>query len=451
MSKNIKKQVLIISHDKIGNNMAGPGIRYHYMAETLSKKHDVTVGFFDKGYLPGNDFERTYKTLHIDPSQFESVFNNKQVIISMWLNQPMINYCNNNLVFVVFDMYAPVPVENLALYLYNGATKDASIDHTYEQSNYMFQHFLTNGDLFLTSNRRQTDFWIGYLFGVNQVNVSGYEKRSFYDRFVSAPMGIDTSIELKQTAPVMGGVMDGINKDDKILLWTGGIWNWFDAQSLIKAMKKLENTYPNVKLVFFGTKHPNPDVPEMQESVNAFSLAKELGILDKNVFLKDGWVAYPDRINYLMEADVAINTTKHSIESEFSHRTRVLDHLLAKLPTISTAGDYLSDEVISNYNLGVAVSPHNEQAIADAIVSVLDAKNHKKMVENIDRVRNEFDWEQTLKPLADAIDSNMAKLPYVDFIQPTHPTPKGRVASFAKKILPRSVKKAILRVYKYVQ
>ncbi|MBX4191172.1 hypothetical protein KW794_03740 [Candidatus Saccharibacteria bacterium] len=52
-----RKKVLIISHDKIGSAMAGPGIRYHYMAEVLADSFDVTVGFFDKNYLPDKDFK----------------------------------------------------------------------------------------------------------------------------------------------------------------------------------------------------------------------------------------------------------------------------------------------------------------------------------------------------------------------------------------------------------
>ena len=55
MVENMIKKVLIISHDKVGKLMAGPGIRYHYMAKTLAKNFDVTVGFFGPENVPEID------------------------------------------------------------------------------------------------------------------------------------------------------------------------------------------------------------------------------------------------------------------------------------------------------------------------------------------------------------------------------------------------------------
>ena len=38
-----KKYVLVISHDVIGAQMAGPGIRYYHIAEMLSRKFNVVL------------------------------------------------------------------------------------------------------------------------------------------------------------------------------------------------------------------------------------------------------------------------------------------------------------------------------------------------------------------------------------------------------------------------
>ena len=431
--------------------MAGPGIRYHYMAKLLSEDFNVTIGFFDESYLPGDDFPRPYDVLHIDAGDFEKGFGGFQVVISMWLNMQMINYCNNNLIFVVFDMYAPTPVENLALYMLNGEETKGDTDYIYSQSNIMLKHFLTNGDLFLFSNQRQLDFWTGFLFGTDQVRVSGFKTRNFFDRFIYAPMGIDTKSELRHDKRVLRGVVSGISQEDKILIWTGGIWNWFDAQVLIKAMGILKNKRPDIKLVFFGTKHPNPDVPAMQEASDAFSLAKELGLLDETVFMYDGWVPYIERTNYLIEADAAVNTTKDTIESEFSHRTRVLDHFLCRLPTLATKGDYLTDVVVVPNNLGIAVKPGDERALADAIVHILDPALNETMVNNIDKMRSKYDWENTLSPLRDALVANLPKLPYVPFIEQPKQLPSNKIIAVGKKILPTAVKKMILRALKYGQ
>src|SRR5580765_3767788 len=109
------KKILIISHDKIGTQMAGTGIRYHYMAEELSKHFDVTVGFFGPDYPPDKTFVHSYDVLHIDVNAFKAAFAAHDAVIAMWVSDTMIAFCNDNEKLLIFDIYAPVPVETLAL------------------------------------------------------------------------------------------------------------------------------------------------------------------------------------------------------------------------------------------------------------------------------------------------------------------------------------------------
>lgn len=444
-----KKRILIISHDKIGTNMAGPGIRYHYMAEALSKDFNVTVGFFDPTYLPDEEFKHTYKAQHVDKGEFHDAFAAHDIIIALWLSEEMLDHCDELGLFVVFDVYAPVPVENLALFTLGSQKITAQTDFVYEQSLLDYERFFERGDLFLFSNRRQLDYWVGYTFGSKLVLVSSYLKRNVFERFIYAPMGIDTKTKLEHTKPVIRDVIKGVTKKDKILIWTGGIWNWYDAKTLMKAMARLKKTRPDIKLVFFGTKHPNPDVPAMKEATEAFALARELNLLDKTVFMHEGWVPYPERINYLLEADAAVNTNKDTIESEFSHRTRVLDHILTGLPTVSTAGDYISDEVIKPRELGIVVKPYDVDELQRAILDAVDDKNNQKIKKRIATARAEYDWEQTLAPLREFLLTNPKKLERVK-VPRTRPMPKHTKAyKIAKAVLPRPVKHIIVKSLRY--
>jgi len=437
---------LIISHDKVGPAMAGPGIRYHYMAEVLSKSFDVVVGFYDKSYLPEQNFKRSYEVRHIDAYYFESGFEGVDIVISHWLTPQMIRYCNINKIFLVFDLYVPGPIENLAGSLFGGKSvkpeDDAAYDHTLE----MYHIFFEYGDLFLFSNNRQLDFWTGYAFGAKTIHLSSYKKRQIYDRFIYAPMGIDLSTPLDHNKSVLKGVIEGVDKDDSVLLWTGGIWGHFDGLVLIKAMARLYKKYPHIKLVFFGTQHPNPSIPEMKESLDTRLLAKKLGVINKNVFFLDGWVKYNDRINYLLEADVAINTHKESIETEFSHRTRVLDHLLAGLPTISTKGDYLSDSVIEPLDLGIVVPPNDEVAVAEAIVKILEPKRYKQVRNNVLNARASFDWDITMSNLKKSLLSEHDKLVVLDDAHDLKEA--GSLHRMARKIVPVPIKKMVVRSLK---
>lgn len=447
----MKKNILIISHDKIGSSMAGPGIRYHYMANELSKQHNVSVGFFDEAYLPDVHFQTQYKRLHIPKENFIEVFKNIEVVIAMWLSPEMIDYCNSNEIFIVFDVYAPVPVENLSLFLYGADSIDKYTDHTYKQSYSMYKNFFEKGDLFLFSNRRQLDFWTGYVFGSDIVSVTGYKIRPFFDRFIYAPMGIDTSTENKHKKNVMRGIIKGLERNDKILIWTGGIWNWFDAQVLIEAMRIVATTNPEIKLVFFGTKHPNPNVPKMKEASDALKKAKKYGLLNKNVYMLEGWVEYSERINYLLEADIAINTAKSTIESEFSHRTRVLDHFLVGLPTIATQGDFLTDEVIVKNRLGLAVPPSNPEELASTIIKSFEKSNYKIMKENVKHIRPNYDWSVTLSALVSTLKNCPEKLSLVNEDKPKKISQKTKLYKSAKRYIPLPVKKMLIKLYIYAK
>lgn len=99
------------------------------------------------------------------------------------------------------------------------------------------------------------------------------------------------------------GVYPGIAENDKILIWAGGIYNWFDTETLIMAVADLSQRRDSVRLFFQGTKHPNPAVPEMSVVAQSRSLAQACNILDKYVFFNDTWVDYDDRQNYLLESD----------------------------------------------------------------------------------------------------------------------------------------------------
>lgn len=444
-----KKRILIISHDKIGKNMAGPGIRYHHMAELLAKDFDVTVGFFNSDFLPEESFQKNYAALAIDPSSFQDAFRETSVVISLWLEEDILTYCRRGGIFIVIDVYAPVPVENLALFMYSGKPIDANTDYIYRQSHSLYKKFFDYGDLFLFSNRRQLDFWMGYVFGLNTISVSSYVKRPVFDRFIYAPMGIDASTSISHTKKAIRSVVPGITEKDKVLLWTGGIWNWFDAQVLIRAMKLLEKTNPDIKLVFFGIKHPNPNIPTMQEATNAIALAKRLKLYNKTVFVQEGWVPYDERLNYLLEADLAINTAKESIEAEFSHRTRVLDHILTCTPTVATAGDYLSDEVLTQQGIGLVVNPNDEKKLAETIKTALEDKTNKTMRDNIKKVRDQYDWSVTLAPLVKTLKTSPKKLARIENRAHKDINKNRPYYRLAKKVIPKSIKKILIRVVHY--
>jgi len=437
------KNILIISHGEIGTQMAGTGIRYHYMAETLQAAgFDVTVGFFSPEYMPDKKFHRTYNVESVNIHDFQESLHWADVVIALWVSEAILDFCNTYKKLLIIDMYAPVPVENLALKIFSSKPTTEADEFAYTSSLKDYRKFLENADAFLCSNERQIDFWLGYTFGANQVSPKTYAKRDVFKQFLLAPMGIDSKQKLVRAKPLYKGVLPGVGEDDIVMIWNGGIYDWYDGTTLIEAMELVYAANPKIKLIFPGTEHPNKSLPKWQETIDTQERARELGIENKNVFFFKKWIDYHDRVGFLLEADIAIYTHKPSIESEFSHRTRVLDHMLASLPTIATAGDYFAS-FVRQHDLGRVVPAYDKVALANAIVDLAKRENLEITKHNIQKVRAEFDWTHTLTPLVDFLRTNPEKVCQVATFRPT-PLQNRRLRHI-KRYTPVAAKKAIAR------
>jgi glycosyltransferase involved in cell wall biosynthesis len=200
---------------------------------------------------------------------------------------------------------------------------------------------------------------------------------------------------------VVKGVRSGVAVDDKLLIWGGGLYNWFDPLTLITAVARLAERRPAVRLLFLGTKHPGVD--EMGIVRESFDLARELGALDTSVFFNESWVQYADRQSWLMEADAGVSTHMSHVETTFSFRTRILDYLWAGLPMVVTEGDSFA-ELVEREGLGVVVPARDVAALELALERVLfDEEFIAQTRRNVERVRADFLWEKTLAPLVEFV------------------------------------------------
>jgi hypothetical protein len=161
----------------------------------------------------------------------------------------------------------------------------------------------------------------------------------------------------------------------------------------------LRERHDNVRLFFLGMSHPNPDVPAMQMAFEAQQLSERLGLTGKYVFFNEAWVAYDDRQNYLLDADLGVSTHFEHVETTFSFRTRMLDYLWAGLPIVATGGDAFG-ELIESVHLGLTVPEQDVQALVTALERGLyDDDFIAECRQNVATLRTTFTWEKTLAPL----------------------------------------------------
>ena len=194
----------------------------------------------------------------------------------------------------------------------------------------------------------------GQLAALGRLNPLTYGDEPDLKRLLRiVPFGLPSEPPVHQRE-VMKGVVPGIGRDDKVVIWGGGLYSWFDPLTLIRAIGVLYARRPSVRLFFQGTKHPGvAEMPIVQESRE---LARELGLLDTAVFFNETWVPYEERQNFLLEADAGVSTHGFHLETTLAFRTRILDYLWAALPMVVTKGDSFG-ELVKREELGVAVPP----------------------------------------------------------------------------------------------
>jgi glycosyltransferase involved in cell wall biosynthesis len=258
---------------------------------------------------------------------------------------------------------------------------------------------LIRGDFFMCASEKQRDFWLGQLSALGRVNPVTYDEDETLRSLISVvPFGVAETPPVR-TRSAVKGVVPGIGAGDRVILWGGGIYNWFDPLTLLRAIDRLRPDRPDVRLFFMGLKHPNPDIPEMRMAVAARDLSDRLGLTGTHVFFNEGWVDYDDRQNYLLDADIGVSTHLDHIETAMSYRTRVLDYLWASLPTVATAGDALA-ELIENRRLGLTVPAGDVEALTAALRRLLDDDDLRAlMAANAGAAAADLTWSRVLDPL----------------------------------------------------
>jgi glycosyltransferase involved in cell wall biosynthesis len=385
----LRNNILIISPDIIGEKMAGPGIRYLNIAKCLSREHNVIL------LVPNEINSQNYdwQVMQINKNVLKTNLKSADAVLVQGLalmKYPEIVKSNKPL---IVDLYDPFMLENLEL------RKNQPLENQlFEYDRLLIIEQLKYGDYFLCSSERQKDFWLGMLTAVGRVNPITYSNSPTLDCLITLlPFGLPKDQPLT-TKKVLKGVHPQIRIDDKVFLWGGGIWDWLDPLTPIRALHRLQEYEKNAKLFFMGIKHPNSAVPMSQATIDAMQLAKSLGMIDDSVIFND-WVAYDERLSYLQESDAGLSIHKNHLETRFAFRTRILDYIWASLPIISTSGDSMADLVYKE-NLGYVVEPENTDSVYQAFLQIVrDTKGYEIKKRNLESVKEKLYWENNVAGL----------------------------------------------------
>lgn len=380
--------------------MAGPGIRYWEMAKALARHgFDVDLAIPNRTGLSAPGI--TVHTHGFDQKRTQGIVERCDVFCLQGYVLFYLPFLSQADKPMVVDIYSPIVFENLE----NHAQLDMAERHRVNRRDLLvLADQIRQGDFFVCASQRQRDFWLGMLTALGRVNPTFYRQdRSLHQLIDVVPFALPEEPPV-HTRDVLRGVRRGIEREDKVLIWGGGVWEWFDPLSLIRAVHIVAQTHPNVRLLFLGKGHPSAELNDalpMTAYERAVQLAEQLGLHERHVFFNEEWVPYEERASYLLEADVGVSTHHNYAENLFSFRTRILDYVWAGLPMVVSGGDSASEEIVARHRLGRRVAPGDVNGLAEAIRHMVEMPDPKASYRaRFDDVRTALTWMRAVEPLA---------------------------------------------------
>lgn len=389
--------VVLITPEPLSERMAGPAIRMLELGRALAadpRIGAVTVASLagatrsdDSVDVRGGLDQAGLRTL---VSRAGSVVVQGDVLsLQPWLAQTDVP--------LVVDVYDPFHLEQLEQARSLGETRRRTVVRNCVRA---LNVQLSRADLVLCASARQRALWTGHLAALGRVNPPVYDAAADLSSLIRVvPFGTPSRPPAPRDRAALSGVLPGLADDEVVLVWGGGLYDWFDPQLLVRAVAELVERGLRTRLLFLGAGHPVPGIRTTADDVRA--LAAQLGVLDRGVHFSEGWVPYDERDRLLRAADVGVSTHHATVETEFSFRTRITDYLWCGLPVVCTSGDDLADRVAAA-GAGLTVAAGDLAALVGALrTAVGDLGWRERAGAAAGSVGEELAWTAAVRPLAD--------------------------------------------------
>ena len=361
-------RVLVLSGEPVGETMAGPAIRASELARVLRDAgHEVRLEALE-ARRPGRELAAGHDV----------------VVLQGWALERAPGLAGSGARLVV-DLYDPFALELLVLLEGRPA---AERERAQANALRALADQARAGDFFLCASERQRDYWLGRLEALGRVNPRTHgadpSLRSLID---VAPFGVPAEPPARHGPGPRERF--GLGSDDVVLLWGGGVYDWLDPVTVVRAVNAVDGPH----LVFMSAGHPNPAQPPSR------ALARARAEAGERVRFHDGWVPYARRADWLLDADAGVTAHGDHVEARFAFRTRILDYLWAGLPIVCTAGDSLAGEV-ERRHLGATVAPGDVEGWARALRGLAsDPPGRAAAGARARELAERLTWERAAAPL----------------------------------------------------
>lgn len=397
------KRILLLCRSVIGPRMSSPGIRTTHTADVLAAAlpdAEITLAVPTGSAPVADPATLPYKIEHYTMKKVLGLLFRHDIIICN--DYPPIALLAFPFRKFLLDYYTIYMLEWLEI------SAEVYVSRKHKRKAWLWGSRkrivaeLTGADMVITANARQKDYYIGGMIALGLIDPAAYDRDASMRHLIEpAPHGVRPDpIETGNAAPILKGVYAGIARDDKLLIWNGGILKWYDPATLLRALACIKERRGDVKLAFVGGAYPGLGSMGLGYYYQqAVELAKELRLLNNTVFFDPTWVAYDKMKDYMREADLAVCTYYNNLETHFSLRTRFIDAFWAEIPLICTEGDVFSD-MVRERGLGVVVPQEDVTAVAAAIEKLIDDRAfYDQCRANIRQNNASMQWDVALEPI----------------------------------------------------
>ncbi len=444
------KHLLIVSHDVVGRHMAGPGIRYWELARALATCANVTLLAPQPIDIVAPEFVTGSYTWGDAASLAAHLARADLALVNGFVFEAHPELGASDLPLIV-DLYDPTMLENLELL--RAADPAARTDRNRRDVE-LLRRQLAAGDVFLCATERQRDLYIGALMAAGRVTPDLVDADPLLRALIDVlPFGLPADPPAR-SGPALRGTIAGIGPDDPIILWSGGLWDWMDPQTLIRAMPAVVAQIPDARLVFLAGSHPGA-AAAMHTPDHARALAAELGLLDRHIFFYDSWVPYARRADFLLDAAVVVSLHRQHLETAYAAlRSRILDHLWVGRASLVSAGDAAA-ELVARHDLGRVVPAQDVAAVAKALASLLaDRDLRTAMATRARDLAPRFAWPSLIRPISAFLAAMPAAdrhrtTPTMDMPQPETPPAVEDAAQVQRGRLLHATRNAAIQVLEH--
>jgi glycosyltransferase involved in cell wall biosynthesis len=383
-------RILVVVNGGVGSRVAGPEIRGWEMARALGERHEVTVAARN----PPSRTRDGHRLISLSRRALIREARRHDAVVAPILPPYLLAAGRGTSTIMVSDQYDPIDLE-LSIF-----ADDPGIGRVLRAQRMVRRMQLRFADVIVCAGERQR--------ARLREEVRQLPEQSAPPTVVTVPFGI-TKPPGDAAAGALRARFPAIGRDDPVVLWWGKVWKWFDAATAIEAFELVVQRRPDARLVFSAGKAPRAAFDRSANTGEARGLARDLGLLDRNVFFLDEWVPYEHRHELLMDADLAVTLHAETAEAPFAARARYMDFLWTSLPCVLADGDEVAER-FAHAGFARLVPPAKREKTARAILDLigdpeaLDAARAAGLT-----LADEYRWSALVRPLAAALEDRRSR------------------------------------------